>query len=238
MKKCSLVFGIVVLCLNAVPVHADMVSFSIGNVGVSYSGSLKTLSFSANGSLTGKYIPAAGPTQDVASDPGYYAFTGTLQLSKIASNDYTAAGTFTLKDLTGTSLVYAHFDSTSISLDNVDYGSMLSGLKIAGTLSDVVPGTSILVNESPWTFQGRTDGPPLAMSTLTVNDWQRYDLGTLGVVEYFFPQAADLDHLFGSTNKIGQGGQTTEFSIVPIPAAVLLGMLGLTAAGVGLRRFA
>jgi len=230
VNKGLLILGIT-LGLIVGSASADVVKFSIGDTGLTYSSAGKTAVIvdSATGTLSGTYT-SAGPTQNVNSNPGAYDFNGALTFTHLGVNNWSATGSFTLADSVGTR-VEADFLSSSITLANTPlppFGTM-STMTISGTLSIKAPNSSILVGPDPWTFAGTSGG-------LTVTDWQRYDNGALVTAEFYFPGAVDLDTLL-SVNRASSGGET-EFSVVPVPAAILLGMLGLSAAGVGLRRFA
>jgi len=71
-------------------------------------------------------------------------------------------------------------------------------------------------------------------NTLTLNNWDSWDGGDL-VSLHFVTAGMNLDTFFGA-NRTSEGAG--DLSVVPVPTAVLLGILGLGVAGVKLRKYA
>jgi len=104
---------------------------------------------------------------------------------------------------------------------------------------------SILMGSDPWVFTGdmHDGGPGNAdgnLLTITVNEPGNHDTGGLVALHYpVYGSFSSLQDLFAS---LGQGSVLDNGSVhaqvVPIPAAVLLGMLGLGVTGMKLRKYA
>jgi hypothetical protein len=159
-----------------------------------------------------------------------------------SGNAYTASGTFKLWDASSSVNpdIYASFTGTSIN-----YTASTTGpgqLQIDGLLRTPSGFSSILQPTStPWVFQGTSqDGTNNAdgnATTVTVPlGVHNYDAGSL--VSLYFPiiNTADMQTLFSTTSNIGNGD--LQAVIVPVPAALVLGVLGLSVAGLKLRKFA
>jgi len=170
-----------------------------------------------------------GPA-DMTDIDTYLDFT----LSFSGSGDiYSASGSFAIADINGgNGAIDAAFNSTNIHIAT-------NTLFIEGSLSRQTANSSILLGGDPWwTYQGLTDSATLA------SDPENYDGGTLVTLNFALPQIRNvsdptLQDLFGYL-KIGDsiGNGSLHAEIVPVPAAVLLGFLGLGAAGLKLRKFA
>jgi len=146
-----------------------------------------------------------------------------LDMVRSASGAWSGIGTFTLTDIDM---------STPAFLGNVVTSSvgMKGGttLEIEGSLSGNSP---ILVNRPTggpgWTYQGEN-------SAVSVNGAETYDTGTIFALQFNTGQSS-LDDLFG-TSASYSGGKI-EGTVVPEPAAALLGLLGFGMVGWARRRF-
>ena len=171
-----------------------------------------------------------------------------------AGQNYTASGDFKLQDVDGTTTwdVVADFASTSISLSYVGFPGQAEQpyLNISGTLVASSGNSSILVGSDPWVFTGEThpggsvgDADSDA-TTITVGDRDAYQTG--GVVAIHYPVSGfgllpgdtlqDLFYAVGLNSTIGNG--SIHAQIMPVPAAVILGILGMSVAGMKLRKYA
>jgi hypothetical protein len=155
-----------------------------------------------------------------------------LTLTQLAANLWTAAGTLTFTDTaTGTNAIAASIASTSIVATG-------TSLEIRGALGPLT-GTSILVNRGdPWVFAGNADdGSPAnadgVANQITVLAPASYDAGDILTLKFGYQ--GTVDGFFGQ-NEVLSGGEV-KGAIVPVPAAILLGFLGLGAAGLKLRRY-
>ncbi|MCX5674712.1 MAG: hypothetical protein NTX87_06865, partial [Planctomycetota bacterium] len=180
-----------------------------------------------------------------------FNFTLTLDMTQNGPEMWSATGSLLVSDqTTATNAIEAHFRSTNILIKN---GSGYT-LNIDGILSPL-SGESILVNRGdPWRFAGDgnvyhvtfpadfyfrpTPASPDADGTpgqITVAQSRSYGNGDLFVIKVNVP-VGTLDDLFASDRSM-TGGEV-KGSIVPAPAAVLLGLVGLAAVGWYRRRLA
>jgi len=154
-----------------------------------------------------------------------------LTLTRLAAENWSASGSASVTDTTLVNRIEGGFTSTAIA-----FGPTSTDLYIHGVLRPVAPDTSLLT-ASPWVFVGTSgsagqDGVP---HQVTVNYAEIYDSGIVTVLHYNVGTNS-LDTLFSTPDTYGQGD--ISMTITPAPAALLLGFLGLGAAGLKLRRFA
>jgi hypothetical protein len=170
-----------------------------------------------------------------------FDFNLTLNLQQLGTEQWLATGTLTFTDTSGMgNAVEANFVSTDIII----YSGATYTLNIIGGLSPL-NGTSILTGNDgdPWTFTGDlslTNPDPNAdgvVGQITLPDNRlAYGGGDLFVIKT--DVTANLkDVLFGSTWTGVQTGEV-KGTVVPAPAAVLLGLFGLGVVGWYMRRFA
>jgi len=164
-----------------------------------------------------------------------------------AGNAYTANGVFRLQDALGGGWdVQADFTSTGVTL--VPIGSY-QRLEIQGTLATMSGNPSILMGSDPWVFTGdmHDGGPGNAdgnLLTITVNGPGNYDTGGLVALHYpvygNFSSLQDLFASLGEGSVLDNGSVHAKISpvLVPVPGAVMLGMLGVGIIGLIRRRFA
>jgi hypothetical protein len=151
-------------------------------------------------------------------------------------NNWSASGDLLFTDTDGgAGGVNAHVESDSITIAD-DY------LTIAGHLSNIGANPSILMTTNPgdpWKFHGNgsnpTPGADGVAQQITVSNPLSYDGGTLVTLRFGVSGALDT---FFSTDRFDLTGGEVKGSIVPVPAAVLLGLLGLGAAALKLRKHA
>jgi hypothetical protein len=168
-----------------------------------------------------------------------------------SGNDYSATGTLKVWDRVGdtstTPDIYGQFVSASVSYAYTPISALcgFGSLILGGTVVTMPGEQSILLPSSdPWVFQGDRHDDDIAADADGVADTIRllqsvsnYDTGAL--VALHFPvcgKSPTLQDLFKKSSTIGNGD--VQAVVVPLPAAVLLGMLGLGAASMGLRKFA
>ena len=225
------------LCmLVATPAMADMVTYDMGQATLDYTRSSNRLLVQES-TLSMLYLELDDPygvaLDNVAVVGGaYFNLVLDLQMTQLGPNNWLALGTFKFTDTTlATNAVEAGMVSTSIKADG-------TSLRIEGYLQDMNPPTILVNRGDPWVFAGNADnGGADADGTygqITVPNSQSYDGGTILTLKFGY--TGTVDGFFGADQNVG-GGEV-KGAIVPVPGAVLLGLLGLSAAGLKLRKYA
>ena len=215
MKKKLILVVCLSLFLGAAPAKAGMFDFHFGSLISSWDG---TSAFSTNvsptltsGSVTRLQAPS-GVANLLAGQWGLGGNFGlSMTLSNVTATSADAIGSFAVTDTNG-DIISGNLAGawSRIGPSNV-FGGVLNNVSFANNSSDS-------------TFNGH-----------------------LGSVSMTFPQAmpwhGSLIQLSSTGTWFSQGSYTTrsgsvDASVVPVPGAVLLGILGLGAVGVKLRKFA
>jgi hypothetical protein len=214
MKMKLLIFTIAV-CMIAAPAKADLFGFHLGNLAVQYDGAvtLTTTSLAGltSGSLYRNLVPA-GTAQFSAPlwGTGAESLLINMTLSNILATTADATGTITFVDV----------DGTTISGNLAGSWSGAAGLPIfSGQLTNV---TSIPVTD---TFDGHTGS--VNMQFADPQPWVGAIVQLVATTQWFTP-GIPLTAIGGSL----------DVSVVPVPGAILLGILGMGAAGLKLRKYA
>jgi len=160
-----------------------------------------------------------------------------LQLVQLGPNNWSAtSGSLKFTDTNRASnAVEAAVDVYEIVVDSDE-------LRIRGHMTNLGTNTKILVNRGdPWKFVGNDETGDAGDADGTANQVtmygpENYDIGEVLTVK--FGVGVDLDTLFGGVDNQTLLGGEVKGQVVPVPAAVLLGFLGLGAAGLKLRKFA
>jgi hypothetical protein len=175
------------------------------------------------------------------SSPSPFDFLLAMNLTDLAGVDnWSAAGTLTFTDTdTSSNAVKADFTSSSIAIVNGATGY----LEIKGYLLTSSGKDAILINRGdPWKFMGQASSTPDTPDAdsvdgqITRGDRAAQDNGTLLVLKFAIGQTS-LDTLFGGENRTIDAGEV-KGSIVPAPAAIGLGLIGLGLIGWYMRRYA
>ncbi len=221
-----LVISFAALCFSAAPARANLFNFTVNNVDMTYNAIDAT-----SGTFTGAVNATTGNINLIRSNPvgitnlgsGSGNFSIMMNITGITPASANGAGSWTLTDTTGDTL------TGSVSGTWVPTGPGGAPTpSFVGTLSNVL--WNIPPNDNNF------DGDPVPAP---------------GFVSMLFPGSPQpwggtMSHLtaggaawFGLGTWAGtvQGG-TASGNVVPVPAAVLLGMLGLSVAGIKLRKFA
>jgi hypothetical protein len=214
-RKLLLAVCVAALYLSAAPAMADMFGFSFGNLSSTFDG---TSSFSTSDwtETTGdlyRNVPPAGTASfdDGSWGMGSEALSIQMTISNITATTADGAGTLTLTDVDG--------DNVSANVKG-DWKKVCSFATFTGTLS------SVYYNQiTDTTFDGHS-GDAVSMVFTKPEPWS-------GAIV----QLTSSDGWFDQSYTDLKGG-SIDALVVPVPAAVLLGMLGLGAVGLGMRRFA
>jgi hypothetical protein len=227
---------LLVLCLAlgmlTVPARADLFGFSFSNVRSTFNST--TMVFEAKDwANPAQNKGTAGDVYRNITPPGTASFSlyswnvgGTLedilfhmQISNVTATTAEGSGWFTIKDIEGDMI------GGNISGDWVKAGTSAA---FVGTLSNVT--YTAVVND---TFDGHSGSVSMVFPENQPAPWN----GTL--VEL---SAGSGWFRSGVTNPTLRSfdvtGGSLDATVVPIPAAVLLGLLGMGAAGLKLRQFA
>jgi len=214
-KRTLLVICLAALCLGAAPAMADLFGFSYSNPRTTFDGaSLFTAQDAAT--TTGDVYRNIAPAGTASFDSGSWGtgsedFLIQMTLSSITGSTADGSGTFTLTDVEG----------DTISGNLAGQWVLFVGSPIfSGSLSNVTY-TSVVDN----TFDGHS-GSGASMIFSAPQPWN----GTL-------VEITTRGTWFQSGSYDAQGG-SIDATVVPVPGAVLLGMLGLSVAGIRLRKSA
>lgn len=153
-------------------------------------------------------------------------------------DNWSAAGTFTFTDTTLANKVKAAFQTSSIKITP---GAGLV-LEIKGSMTTYSGNDSILLGSgNTWTFSGVSGNTPVSpdldtvLGQITQYNRASQDNGTLVVLKTYVTTSS-LDTLFSTNQLLTEG--TVAGQIVPVPAAVGLGVIGLCTLGLWMRRYA
>ena len=228
------------LCLSATPVMADLVlTYEIDRATLTFTQTTNNLQVTETATsdlFVTKMNDVTFATLDDALVDGGANFNLLLDLILVdepGANNWSATGSMKFTDTTtATYAVEAAVTSTSIAINGGE-------LEIKGYLYDLAPNTSILVNRGdPWVFAGNGDVGPAdedgTANQVTMGNRETYDGGQLVTIK--FGVSGTLDDLFSANQTLSNG--EVKGQVVPAPAAVLLGLLGLSVAGIKLRKFA
>ena len=232
MKTRFLILGLAALCLNASPAMANLCSFTYDSLQTWYSTGANTFTADVvDGVSPGSVTRIAGVPSTASFDTIWDAGANHFGLSMLISNvgvggtSANGSGLFTLRDvdndtITGNLIGQWHLQGSTLrfngDLSNVAYTPDTLGETLFngdyGTSASMVFGGA----PSPWS------GAIIELTADGVRFGKSWGDSTLG---------ENLGGVLG-------GGVTATIEAVPVPAALLLGLLGLGAAGVKLRRYA
>jgi hypothetical protein len=214
MKVKSLVFALVV-CMAATPAMAELFGFSVHDPMSAWDGaSAYDVSWGSVTELTlSRQVAPIDNVHLLSSTPTLGDFAMSLTISNIGVATADAIGSFTITDI----------DATADTITGDIAGAWLrvgSSNVLIGTLSNV-----------NFNDNGTADGFDGDDGELSMSFWP--DLP---------PWTGTLTQLvvapwFGQSSWSAENG-SVDATVVPVPAAVILGVLGLAVAGWKLRRFA
>jgi hypothetical protein len=214
--KIKLLVLAIAICMIAAPAKADLFGFHLGNLSASYDGST---SFTTTGwsETTGSlYRNIPSPTVTAGFDSGQWgtgseALLISMTLSNITATTADAIGTISFSDVDGTTIA-ANLSGSWINLAGQ---SLFSGALTTVTNTPVGA-----------TFDGHSGD---SVSLVYANNPQPWRGALL--------QLTSANWFTGPAFARSTGG-SIDVSVVPVPAALLLGVLGLSVAGLKLRKFA
>ena len=257
-RKLILAISLVSLLLSAAPATADLwLYFDIDQTQLSYTNTSATtgtgtISLQSNATLYASLWNDVTPIDSAQidnSDAGVFSFSASLSFTKMGADDWDATGSLSLTELSGVNTrATANFTSNRLNGPADVYLAKIGGmpfyeLHVDGYLSPFTA-PSILVGAAagnPWTFAGENqdgglgNGSDGVANRITVQPWEPWDGGTIASF-HFATATSSLDSFFGSNQSLSDGD--IDMTVVPVPAAVLLGILGLSVVGVKLRKFA
>lgn len=222
-KKILLIICFAALCMSSAPVFADLFDVSVDRIDMTFDGT--TFNAWLNkpyGSVTLNRIEA--PIETVELEYVHVGGTATLgdfslwmDLDNFTATTATATGEFTLTDI----------DGDTITGDITGNWGLIGGYThFSGEMSDI-----------QWTsddgfFNGNdgSDDNAVPLDLITLPPWE----GNIIDLTINYHEAWMLYTDWGGKTKIG----TIDASVVPTPAAVLLGILGLGVVGIKLRKYA
>jgi len=238
MKRKLIVVFCLSLFLSAGPTMADMVGLYVWQTEMTVDvtgsdGQVATATVGPSG-VSGMNIAIK---RDITS-PAYQALTSEAAdvvavLNFVGSgNDYDVSGSLEVRDGTGDIKIAADFDAHEV-LWTSTYGG--GNLSVRSYLRPQAGNSSILLG-SPWEYEGITSGNVISLDDNAVS----YDVGDIWVMEYNVPDSSLQNFLrtLTSDDSTNVAWGHLDATVVPVPGAVLLGMLGLGAVGIKLRKFA
>jgi hypothetical protein len=213
MKIKLLVLAIAV-CMIATPARADLFGFHLGNLSLSYDGAATVTTTGTAGLTTGslyRNTAPAGTAQFLAGSwgSGSESLLISMTLSNLTSSTADAIGTITFSDV----------DGSTIAANLTGSWSAAAGLPIfTGKL------TTVTHTPSTDTFDGHTGS--VDMQFVQPQPWRG------AIVQLVF-----TTNWFKTGTILNNTGGSIDVGVVPVPAAVILGVLGLGVAGLKLRKF-
>ncbi|NLF29429.1 MAG: hypothetical protein GX591_00925 [Planctomycetes bacterium] len=168
-------------------------------------------------------------------------YTLDMVFTQFAANDWRATGTLTLKDV-NQEVVKGSFVSSNVYIDP-NAGVLGSGsLVIKGSLSPISPNDGVLVpSVYGWDITNGTD-------TIHFNNATSFDTGSVVNTEFLFDPSVfpvkpvTLDEFFTGMSGSMAGWNLvdgdSQVTITPVPAGVLLGLIGLGMVGARMRKYA
>ncbi len=221
--KIRLLVLVLAVCMIATPAMANLFDFHFGSLTSTYTYSSGTFNVSVNPTLTSGSVTRLeapiGVMQFLADTPGhsYWGIEGgnfslSMMINNIGASTADGAGSFTITD-TGGDTITGNLAGTWADLGVSNF--------FAGTLSNVN-----FISVSDGNFDGHLSSSVL-MSFTSLPPWYGtlIELSTTGT---WFGDGFDYTTNSGSVDA----------SVVPVPAAVILGILGLGVVGIKLRKYA
>ena len=238
LKRRLLIISLAALYLSAVPAMADIVgltatqtSMTVTEIWNGTTARTTAVALSPASSLD-MYIKGSDGIIQQSLTVKPFDLTATLDFT-VAGGVYSATGDLVVNDTGGTKIA-ADFVSTSVTFTPVGPFAFgwASVLEVTGYLTPQ-SGTSILLGGSPqWVFEDTTTGDTISLASA-----DGFDHGDMIVYEYYVNYGS-LQHFLEAGDMDAYGTLNATIHSTPIPAAVLLGIIGLGVAGLKLRKYA
>jgi hypothetical protein len=224
------IFGLA-LCLIAAPARADMFGFSFSNIRATFNKTTSVFTTEDWAHTTGSVYRNMAPAGTAQFNAGSWNKGSPatkedlliqMTITSITAMTADGSGTFTIKDIQGDTL------SGSLTGTWVRAGSSASSYKgvFDGSL------TNVTFTPVDGTFDGH-GGTSVSMSFPGVpQPWPEGTLIELTASGAWFTGATGVKHSFDVK------GGSLDAEVMPVPAAFLLGLLGMGVAGLKLRKFA
>jgi hypothetical protein len=232
MNKKLLVLIVAALCISATPAMANVI-FDLEDtkmtVNTLHADVAFDLSAVSSPGLTAKIKEGGTVLQQTDLTGTADNFDMNIDFTSLGGGAYYGIGDFFIKDDSGVIKAEGTFDTRDAG--DVELNAQ-GKLEISGRVGASVGNSTVLVpNSNPWTFEGDIIDISLASGVEKHTHGFAYvvqfDLGDHGI--------STLDELFSSTGLVLTAGDV-DITVVPVPAAVVLGALGLGAAGLKLRK--
>jgi len=252
MKRSILLLAIsfAALCFSAAPARADLFSFTVNKLDMTYtqtnpSNPLAGGTFSATvnkgtplppgGNINvSRLQPTTGSTSINFPTSGLGDFSITMTISSITPTNAWGVGSWTLTDAGGDTVTG---NVSGLWVPTVPASPGVPGIatpSFVGSLGNVNFNDSTPLNPTDDTFNGDSSTAVSMFFPFSPQPWG----GTMSHLT-----ATGATWFSTGTWKNATGGPiitggTATATVVPVPAAVLLGMLGLSVTGIKLRKFA
>jgi hypothetical protein len=215
MKKvsCLVAVGMMVLCVGLAPAKADLFGFTISNPETTFDGASSFETKVSSGTTADLYrnLAPAGTAEFGAGAWGTGDFLMAMTISGITAATADGDGTFSFTDADG-DIIAGVVNGTWIKAGQ---GGIFNG-----SLADVTY-TPVVNN----TFDGQTGSVSMVFNS--DQPWNGTFIQVTFSGAWFTPKTA-----FDVT------GGSIDATVTPVPAALLIGLLGLGTAGLKLRKFA
>lgn len=217
MKRILILFIGVMCAFMSAPAMADMFGFSLSNLSTTFNSGSNAFSSVDWSETTGDVYRNIAPTGTASFDEGQWDtgsedFLVQMTISNITATTADGVGTLTLTDI----------DSDNVSADVKGLWTKVGGFALFGGML-----SNVYYNQVTDTTFDAHSGDSVLMSFPSFPEpWS-------GAIVHLTSSGGWFDHDYTNAK-----GGSVDGAVLPVPTAVLLGMLGLGVAGWKLRKFA